>query len=104
MFKSRSKKKTQIFTYYLQSLGENASDKIVEGFQKSEKDLVKRFVVEAQDLIDHNEWERGLENLLDNIYEIDFPVDEKAIVLAKEAIRECGLEYKKWVFIEELVK
>jgi hypothetical protein len=41
---------------------------------------------------------------LTDIYEIGFSVDKKAIDLAKDAIKECKMDYKDWTFIEELVK
>jgi len=66
--------------------------------------LIKQFISDTSDFIEHNEWGVGLENLLTNIYEIEFPVDKKAIDLAKDAIKECKMDYNDWTFIEELVK
>jgi hypothetical protein len=104
MFESKAKIKTRNFLRHIELLGQNSSDRIVDGFQETEKELLKQFTAETSDLIEHNEWGVGLENLLTNIYEIEFTVDKKAVELAKDAIEECGLDYSDWTFIEELVK
>jgi hypothetical protein len=104
MFNSKAKIKTKDFLRHVQVLGQNSSDRQVHGFQETEKELIKKFTADAEDLIDHNKWGVGLENLLNNLYEIEFSLDKKAIDLAKEAIKECEMDYNKWTFIEELVK
>jgi hypothetical protein len=104
MFEPREKIKTRDFLRHIQVLGQNSSDRIVDGFQETEKELIKKFTTETEDLINHNEWGVGLENLLNNIYEIEFTLDKKAINLAKDAIKECKMDYKDWTFLEELVK
>jgi hypothetical protein len=65
---------------------------------------IQAFTIGTWDLIKKNEWGIGLENLLSNIYEIDFTIDRKAVDLAKDAIAECDMNYSDWIFIEELVK
>lgn len=45
-----------------------------------------------------------IENLLDNIYEINFKIDRMAVNLAKAAIEECKMDYKEWKFIEDLIE
>lgn len=57
---------------------------------------------EVTHLLNYNEWRIALENLLDNLYEIDFKVDGITFELMKMAIIHCGLDYKKWNFIEKL--
>jgi hypothetical protein len=104
MFESKGKIKTRDFLRHIQVLGQNSSDRIVDGFKETEKALIKKFTTETEDLINDNEWGVGLENLLDNIYEIEFTLDKKAIDLARDAIRECKMKYEDWAFIEELVK
>ncbi|MBO9700352.1 MAG: hypothetical protein J7604_09105 [Sporocytophaga sp.] len=104
MFESKTQIKTRNFLGHIKLLSQNSSDRAVEGFQKTEKELIKQFISETSDFIDHNEWGTGLENLLDNLYEIGFTIDQKGIDLIKDAIQECGMEYKDWIFIEELVK
>ena len=101
---SQAKIKTKDFLRHIKLLAQNSSDRIVDGFHGTEKDLIKRFTADASDLIEHGAWGIGLEYLLNNIYEIEFRVDKRAIELAKDAIDECGMEYKDWIFIEELVK
>lgn len=103
MFESQAKIKTKNFLRHIELLGQNSSDRIVDGFQGTEKELVKKFTTDTSDLIEHDEWGIGLENLLTNIYEIEFKVDKRAIELAKDAINECGMKYKNWIFIEELM-
>lgn len=44
---------------------------------------LKKFTADTEDLIDHNEWGVGLENLLNDLYEIEFPLDRKAVDLAR---------------------
>ena len=85
-------------------MGQDSSDKVVAGFQGKEKELMLNFIADTEPLVDHNEWGVGLGNLLNNLYEIEFPLDRKAIDLARDAIKECELDYNKWSFIEELVK
>jgi hypothetical protein len=104
MFESKSKIKTQNFLRHIELLGQSSSDKVVDGFKEAEKELLKQFIADTVDLIQHNEWRVGLENLLTNIYEIEFTLDETAVELAKDAIRECGMDYNDWTFVEELVK
>lgn len=104
MVDSKAKIKTKNFLRHIEFLGQNASDRAVDGFDKTEKELLKQFTADTSDLIEHNEWSVGLENLLTNIYEIEFTLDEKAVQLAKAAIVECEMDYTDWTFIEELVK
>ena len=105
MFDSKAKIKTRNFLrYVIQELGQNSSDRIVDGFQSTEKERIEKFSADTEDLINQNEWGVGLENLLNNLYEIDFVLDKKAIDLAKDALKECGINFNKWKFIEELVK
>jgi len=104
MLDTKAKLKTENFVRYIETLGQNASDKLIEGFQRTERELINQFTTDTWDLIKNNEWGVGLENLLTNIYEIDFTLDKRAIDLAKEAIDECGMKYNDWTFIEELVK
>lgn len=101
---SKAKIATTILLRHIRLLGQNSTDRIVEGLQQTEKELIKKFTDDTLDLIEHNEWGIGLENLLDNIYEIEFTIDKKAIELAKNAIKECGMDYRDWDCIEELVK
>lgn len=72
--------------------------------QKNSDNRIREFTGDTWDLIKNNEWGVGLENLLSNIYEIDFTIDEKAVDLAKYAILECKINYNDWIFIGELVK
>ena len=104
MLEPKAKTKTRNFLRHIELLGQNSTDRIVEGFEATEKELIKQFISDTSDFIEHNEWGVGLENLLTNIYEIEFPVDKKAIDLAKDAIKECKMDYNDWTFIEELVK
>jgi hypothetical protein len=100
---SKGKIKTKNFLRHLETLGKNSSDRLVDGFQKTERELLRQFTADTSDLIEHDEWGVGLENILTNIYEIGFIIDKKAIELAKDAITECKMDYKEWTFIEELV-
>ena len=104
MFDSKAKIKTRNFLRHIELLGQNASDRVVDGFEKTEKELLKKFMADASDLIAHNEWGVGLKNLLTNIYEIEFTLDKKAVQLAKDSIEECEMDYNDWTFIDELVK
>ena len=104
MFESKAKTTTKNFLRHIELLGQNASDRAVDGFEKTEKELLKQFIAETSDLIGYNEWGVGLENLLANIYEIEFTLDKKAVDLAKDAIMACGMDYRDWAFMEELVK
>jgi hypothetical protein len=104
MLEPKAKTKTTNFLRHIELLGQNSTDRIIEGFEATEKELIKQFISDTSDFIEHNEWGVGLENLLTNIYEIEFPIDQKAIDLAKDSIKECKMDYNDWTFIEELVK
>lgn len=104
MFDLKEKNKTREFLQHVYVLGQNASDRIVDGFQKTEKELINKFTADTEELMNNNEWGVGLENLLNSLYEIEFRLDMKAVDLARGAIAECKLDYKEWKFIEELVK
>jgi hypothetical protein len=104
MFESKAKIKTKEFLNHIQVLAQHSSDRIVDGFHETEKELIKRFIADTEELIDHNEWGIGLENLLTNLYEMEFQLDRKAVDLAKIAIEECKMNYDEWAVIEELVK
>src|SRR5688572_11295959 len=99
MLESKAKIKTENFLRHIELLGQKSSDKVVDGFQETEKELIKQFTTDSSDLIERGEWGVGLENLLTNIYEIEFTVDKKAVELAKGAIEECGMDYSDWAFI-----
>lgn len=104
MFDTKAKFKVQDFLRHIDFLAQNSPERVIDGLKETEKELIKQFTDETEEFIKHNEWGIGLEILLTNIYEIEFNIDQKAIVLAREAIQECGMKYKDWVFIEELVK
>jgi hypothetical protein len=104
MFESKGETKTRDFLKHIELLGQNASDRLVIGFQKTERELLHEFIADTKELIEHNEWGVGLENLMNNLYEIDFKVDSRAIDLARAAIQACEMNYDKWKFIDELQK
>jgi hypothetical protein len=104
MLESKAKIKARDFVKHVKVLAQGSSERIVDGFQETEKDLMKRFISDTEELIEYNEWGIGLENLLSNLYEIEFPLDREAVDLAKVAIKECKMNYDHWMFIEELVK
>lgn len=104
MFDSKGKTKTKKFLTHIQVLGNNSSERVVDEFQETKKELISKFIADTAELVKHNEWGIGLENLLSNLYEIQFSLDRNAVDLAKEAINECEMNYQDWKFIEELVK
>lgn len=79
MLDSKGKIKTRDFLRHIQVLGQDSTDRIVHGFQETEKVLIDKFITNTDDLINHDEWRVGLEDLLNNIYEIQFALDNKAI-------------------------
>ena len=91
--------------------GQKAVERLVKHIdqlsQKSasiQRDLVTKFLADAQENIDHNEWGLAMEMLLESIYEIDFKVDTTTIELTKTAFNECQMDYSKFIFIEKLVQ
>jgi hypothetical protein len=93
------------------SSGQIAVGRLIEHIdllsQKStdtKRDLMIKFVVDAKVHIENNEWGLAMENLLDNIYEIDFKVDSTTIELTKTAFKECQMDYLKFAFIEKLIR
>ncbi len=102
IFEPKAKKKTIELVKHVGYLSEGATDRVIEAFGLTEKQLVHKFIADTKEYIEYNEWGVGLENLLENLYEISFPLDEKTLLLAKEALRECGMNLERWKFIEEL--
>ena len=102
MFESKARIKTVNFLQHIESRQQKSSNRIVDGYQETEKELIYKFTKEARDLINHKEWALALENLLVNMNEIDFVIDKVAIDLAKEALEACGMDYREWTFIENL--
>lgn len=102
----KEKIKTIEFLRHIETLGQQSSDRSVNGFrgEEAEKEVIRKIISDTWDLIEHNEWGVGLENLLSNLHEIDFKAIEKAIELAKTAIEACKMNYEDWKFIEELKK
>jgi hypothetical protein len=103
MFEAKARVKTLNFLQHIEHLQQKSCDRIIDGFQETEKELIHKFTKEARDLINHNEWALALENLLVNMNEIDFSIDNAAIDLAKEALEACGMDYREWTFVENLV-
>lgn len=104
IFEPKAKRKTQELVKYIDSLSQKASDRFVEDFGLTEKQLVQKFIADTEEYLVYDEWGVGLENLLENLYEISFPLDEKALLLAKEALTECGMNLEQWRFIGKLKK
>ncbi|MGB4773692.1 MAG: hypothetical protein WBP45_00835 [Daejeonella sp.] len=98
------KEKIKDFVRHIETLGKRSTNRVIDEFQETEKELLNKFIADAHDLIEHNEWGTAIENLLINIYEIDFKIDIIAVDLAKAAIEECKMDYKEWKFIEGLVQ
>jgi len=94
------------FLRHIEALGQQSPDRSVKGFrgEETEKEFIRKIISDTWELIEHNEWGVGLENLLSNLYDINFKVDGKAIELAKTAIEICKMNYEDWKFIEELKK
>jgi len=71
---------------------------------ETEKAFLNRIIADTRLLMENNEYVVGLENLISNLYEVEFKIDEKGIQLVKESIKSCGLDYNDWRFVEELKK
>jgi hypothetical protein len=106
MLESKVKEKTKEFVMHIEFLAHRASDRLVHGFrgEETEKQFLQQIIADTWHLFKHNEWVIGLENLISNLHEVDFKIDDKAIRLAKESIEACGLNYNDWRFIEGLRK
>jgi len=102
MSESKAKLNTLNFIQHIEYLQQRATDRIVDGYQETEKELIHRFTKEARELVEQNEWGIALENLLVNINEIVFTIDKPSVDFAKDAIKACGMDYSKWTFIEDL--
>src|SRR6476619_4592482 len=104
MSESKGKTKTKEFIRHVALLSQSASDRIVFGYrgEEPEKDFLKQIIADASDLVEHNEWGVALENLIDNLYEVDFKIDDMAVMLAEDALKACGFDYADWKCIEEL--
>jgi hypothetical protein len=104
MFESKGKRKTKELLKHIEILGHDSSDRIVYGFRGHETEMtfINEVIRDAWDLIEHNEWGVALDMVLNNLYEIHFRLDDKAVVLAKDAITACEMNYEEWKWIEEL--
>ncbi|SKC78932.1 hypothetical protein SAMN05660236_3837 [Ohtaekwangia koreensis] len=104
MFGYKEKIATKKFVSHIELLAQRRSDRDIIGYQKTEKELMREFIFSTRELVEYNEHGVGLENLLENIYEISFTIDQTGLDLAKEAIKECGMSYQEWSVIEDLVR
>jgi len=60
MFESKSKNKDRGFQEpYIEFLRQNSFDRIVNGFQDTEKESLKQFMTDTSNLIEHNEYGLG---------------------------------------------
>jgi hypothetical protein len=96
MFKSSGQKAVERLLKHIDLLSQKSAD--------TQKDLVTKFLADAQENIDYNEWGLAMEMLLENIYETDFRIDSTTIELTKTAFKECQMDYSKFSFIEKLVQ
>jgi hypothetical protein len=106
MFEEKGKAKTREFVKHVEFLSQRATDRIVMGFrgEETEKVFLKEIIADALELIENNEWGVALENLITNLNEVNFKIDNRAVQLAKRSIEACGLNYDEWNFIEEMTK
>jgi hypothetical protein len=71
---------------------------------EAQKILMIGFLADAKELINHNEWGLAMENLLDSIDKVNFIVDKTTIELTKTAVKECQMDYSKFIYIEKLLE
>ena len=90
-------------------LNNNGKEKVIEFLnllksrnQKLNDERVERFLKEAFELVENNEYGVGLENILENLYEFGINLNQKQITTAKEAIQKMNLNWEEWKFIENL--
>jgi hypothetical protein len=91
MSESKGKIKIKEFTDHISSLFFSANKHIIDGFQENHKELLTKYLNDTFGLIENNE-RVLLENLLSNLYEIDFNIDQRRIELAFDALKSCGYE------------
>jgi hypothetical protein len=72
--------------------------------QQLKVENLEKFIKDSEDLIENNEFGIALENLLTNLYEFEFRLNQKQINIAKEAIKKMNWKWEDWKFIQELVK
>ena len=95
MFKSSGQIAVERLIEHIDQLSQKSAD--------TQKNLMAKLLVDAKEHNEHNEWGLAMENLLDNIYEIDFKLDTTTIELTKTAFKECKMDYSNFIFIEKLV-
>jgi len=76
---------------------------IPDGFQLPQNELINNYIIDSEDLVAHGEAGIALENLLENLYEVSFKVDNQILELSKNAVDSFGFEWSKWRCIEELL-
>jgi len=79
---------------------------LVETKNSNEHEDLKlyKFISDTFEYIHYHKWGIALKNLLDNLYEVEYPLNEQVIKLAKEAVLACKMDYSEWDCIEELKK
>jgi hypothetical protein len=96
IFKSSGQKAVERLIAHIDLLSQKSGD--------TQKDQMIKFLADAKEHNDYNEWGLAMENLLENIYEIDFKIDLTTVELTKTAFKECQMDYSKFTFIEKLVQ
>lgn len=88
----------------------NSAKKAVRAFvdhlelntRKREVELVDRFLYDSREMIESDEWGVALENLLENLNEINYRLDEKEISLVHNSLAAMGIDPKDWNILEGL--
>jgi hypothetical protein len=66
------------------------------------KEYLTSIVYEARDLLKYNEWIIALEISLDNLYEVNYQLDDESIDFAKNALISAS-KYNEWaIALEEM--
>lgn len=87
---------------YLQKVSENLPPRVVIGFDQSEPELIKRFVKDTREFVEVNESQLGIESFLENLYEVNFRLDEEGYKLIWKVIDDWELSRAQYEYLEEL--
>ena len=100
----KGRKTTKAFLDHVVILAQNATDRLVDSTEGrvTEKEYLKNLINRCQEYLKQDEWGLVIEELTEGLYEIEFKVDDKAIVLAKDSILCCGMNYEDRRYFEEL--
>lgn len=103
-----SEKPSVIAEFFFDSLelelGNASEEETPKGFSVSQQKLLQGIISDGREFIYYGEWFVALEITLENLFEIDFKISEKTLILAKKAILKSKQKIRIWNDLDELIR